>query len=221
MKKTFLLKTVIIEGQVTVLPKYTFAGTQNLKKVVLPDTLQIIEAEAFKDSSIEEIILPPHLTSIGARAFAGSGIRKITIPQSVTFIGQEAFASCNNLEYVSLPENLEIIKTSCFAYNSKLNFDLLTLPKNLKEIHPYAFLTALDDDKKCEIYIPETVEIIGDHAFPNNSTLFVTEKQLENNKHIKEFAHVDTSLEGKLNILLKEKALSLSQINKMFADKGR
>lgn len=66
---------------VTKLPRSAFSDKTSLTKVVLPDTLQIIDLKAFYHcSGLAEIELPAGLTSIGSGAFAGC----TSLPQELT-----------------------------------------------------------------------------------------------------------------------------------------
>lgn len=86
--------------------KGPFAGMDTLTSVTLPDSLETIGNNAFKDTGLTgEIILPEGLTNIGDNAFSGTeGIDKVStreengtvapdvIPSTVTNIGDSAFA---------------------------------------------------------------------------------------------------------------------------------
>ena len=65
--------SVVIEGDITNIGRYAFAGAGNLLTVTVPDTL----------------------TSIGDYAFYGcSALEELAIPASVKYIGRMAFAKC-------------------------------------------------------------------------------------------------------------------------------
>ena len=57
-------------------------------KVVVPDSVTTIEADAFLDCTLEEIEIPDSVTTIETWAFSGcENLQSITISESVTSIG--------------------------------------------------------------------------------------------------------------------------------------
>ncbi|MCQ2464959.1 MAG: leucine-rich repeat domain-containing protein [Oscillospiraceae bacterium] len=74
-----------------IIPAMTFAESDNLSEVVLPDSLTKIEVGAFMNCpSLTEITLPEGLESIGQSAFMGSGLTTIVVPDSVSNIAYNA-----------------------------------------------------------------------------------------------------------------------------------
>ena len=75
----------------------------SLESVTLPDSLHIIEGNAFNFcSSLTSINLPINLQSIGFFAFSScSSLTSLTLPASVTSIGNEAFTFCRKLESIT------------------------------------------------------------------------------------------------------------------------
>lgn len=59
--------------------------------IVLPNDLEEIEAEAFKDTPIYSVLLPSGLRRIGSGAFYNSNMEWALIPPSVTSIASDAF----------------------------------------------------------------------------------------------------------------------------------
>jgi hypothetical protein len=72
---------VYIEGRVTSVGRFAFAGCGNVRM----------------------LMISPLVTSIGEQAFSGCGnIRSVTISERVTYIGDYAFQDCRGLEAVSV-----------------------------------------------------------------------------------------------------------------------
>ncbi|MDR0920167.1 MAG: leucine-rich repeat protein, partial [Oscillospiraceae bacterium] len=95
------LERVVFEknSKLTVLQTNMFDGCEKLEEVILPDGLEAIEFQAFRDcSALTEINFPVSLTDIGNGAFSYSGLTDITIPENVDFIGSGAFGYCSSLE---------------------------------------------------------------------------------------------------------------------------
>ncbi len=61
---------------------------------VTPDSLRIIENEAFRDIDAKVVRITDDVTSIGNLAFADSSLQQIIIPASVTEIADNAFDGC-------------------------------------------------------------------------------------------------------------------------------
>jgi hypothetical protein len=77
------VKTVIIPDSVTTIPGSTFKDVSQLSKVVIPNSVTAIGEDAFKGTSLTYVVIPESVTSIGAEAFAGTNITKISIGHDV------------------------------------------------------------------------------------------------------------------------------------------
>ena len=93
-----------------------FCGCQNIKNILLPNSLKNISGSAFDGCiSLEKITIPDSVTSIGQGAFSGcSSLTSIAIPDSVTSIGGFAFTSCISLTSVVIGNSVRNIGT--YAY---------------------------------------------------------------------------------------------------------
>ncbi|MBO4320300.1 MAG: leucine-rich repeat protein, partial [Treponema sp.] len=78
---------------VTVISPVIARGDTSITKIVLPNTVKIIDAFAFSDmTNLSSITIPESVEIIGAAAFMNcSKINSINIPESVTYIGEKAF----------------------------------------------------------------------------------------------------------------------------------
>lgn len=131
-KATVLLgcKNSQIEQGIRTIYKYAFAHCDGLEKLVLPDTVSVIEEGAFigcKDlkeiklaivskigknafadtTSLETIDLPNSLTELGDKAFYNSGLRSISLPNSLTKLGKSIVDNCLQLEEIRYPSTLD------------------------------------------------------------------------------------------------------------------
>ncbi len=110
---------------------------------------------------IPEQINGKAVTVIDIRAFAQqSSLRAIKLANSIKEIKSEAFFNCSNLEIIVCGTSLEIVEDYGFAAGTALKF--VELNDGLKEL---GFL-AISGDLLTEIYVPASVEKIGDGAFP-------------------------------------------------------
>lgn len=88
-----------------------------IKKLVIPDTIEVIEDRAFMSSTSLEIIEFGNGLKIieqGAFAYCGN-LKEINIPSCVTYLGNGSFSDCLQLNKVVLPCNLETVFSGTFA----------------------------------------------------------------------------------------------------------
>ena len=115
------LKTVVLPD---LYKDYNFSlmGCRNLTTAKMPDNLEKIGNNTFKDcSSLVDISLSPTITSIGEYAFSGcSSLTDIQIPVNVTYIGQYAFYGCSSLKGINVPTDFVNISASTFENCNKL-----------------------------------------------------------------------------------------------------
>jgi len=90
------IKSVIVPEGVSYIANSAFAGLyhgKNLTKVVLPDSVKVIDTGAFRDNE---------------------GLTEITIGNSLREIGMFAFSDCISLKRVLLPDSLVRVKRGAF-----------------------------------------------------------------------------------------------------------
>lgn len=187
--------TVTYDGReytVTSIGNSVFAY-KKLNKVTLPDTIESIGQEAFRDCGtqyMQEITLPGSLKEIGKYAFWNSTIKgELVIPDSVTWIGQEAFRATQisglvisnpntvyesqvfswnlNLTSVTLPDGMTSLGGASFLWSCK-KLERIDLPESITSI-PKSALSGCESLK--EIHIPDSVTEIGNSAFYGCSSL--------------------------------------------------
>eukprot|EP00438_Fugacium_kawagutii_P024734 Skav213484 [mRNA] locus=scaffold3849:32528:34909:- [translate_table: standard] len=94
-----------------------FAGCDlGAKKVVVPNGVRSIGAEAFQDCfHLQSVTLPDSLTNIGHGAFRGCcSLKRVVIPNSVKIIRAQSFYGCVALVEVQLPDSCESIGRFAF-----------------------------------------------------------------------------------------------------------
>lgn len=121
-----------------------FAYAQNLKTVVIPDSVLFVDNWSFAYSKIESIAFPDSVIQVDDYAFAycdnlsdvdfGNGIqsisnaafafcpslKEITLPESLSYVGQYAFAA-TGMESVTIPATLTDIDYCAFGYDENLH----------------------------------------------------------------------------------------------------
>ena len=184
----------ILPATVTSIASGVFSGNDGLSKLVLPNTLTSIGAEAFKNSSIdeivfegetfgesltigksafegasiEELILPAHTKTIGEYAFAGSEIEYIELNEGLVTLGNYAFYQTTDLYEIDLPASVTTIGAYCFA-ESVLEWMNFAENSTLEVIGDHAFEDAEDFgyNWSTAITLPKSVKTIGNYAFAN------------------------------------------------------
>ncbi len=107
-----------------------------IRSVKLPDYLEELDGYddvgAFSQNELKEIILPNTITRIGPLAFSDNQLETVVIPDSVKTIAYEAFRS-NNISSLTLGNSVEFIGAEAFYYN---NLTTVTIPASVKELWP-------------------------------------------------------------------------------------
>ena len=137
---------VIIEFGVTAVPDSLFDGCQELMSVELPDWLQRIGANAFRDcDKLEgELVLPEDVQYIGESAFAGCrNLSVAVIEVGVDTVSKGAFANCTGLTELALSSNLRKIEAAAFRRCQGLTE--VTIRPNVTEIAGNAFAGCRSD----------------------------------------------------------------------------
>ncbi len=150
------------QGEPVVSVRYSaFQNNRNIKNIVLPDSIQSIDAEAFANCVSLESIYVGNVESIGYNGFYNCytlktvtfgacatitdlpqgifyncyALNEITLPQSLVYIGENAFYNCNSLLELTVPSEVYQINDAAFAECNKLirvrNLSEATLPASL------------------------------------------------------------------------------------------
>lgn len=178
-------EAILPEG-VESMGSWTFIGSQNLRKILLPSTLKSIGYQTFECTGIESCVipdgcamsygifddcnsltyakLPSDMTEIPDGTFSGcSSLAQFEMPAGVTKIGHSAFES-TALETFAFPDAVSVIDEEVLM-NCK-NLKEIRLPANATTIGRQAFYnctslerTILPDDSihEGEFVIPEGV----------------------------------------------------------------
>ena len=162
----FYKKQINFPPTVKIIGPYAFYGSQKIKTVKIPSTINKIGNGAFAYSSIKKIDLPSSLDSIGEKAFSGSKIKEISIPSSVKYLGGSMFSSCSRLKKCILPSSIKIIPEYFFEDCQQIKS--ITLPMGIQNIERYAFNGCINLKR---INLPDSLLIIGKNAFRHCSKI--------------------------------------------------
>ena len=94
---------VIPEGTISIEPYGCWIG--NYKSIVLPETLRIIGASAFRCCyNLTDVTIPHNVSTIGKSAFEDcKSLKSINILSDLIKIHDEAFINCENLCTINFP----------------------------------------------------------------------------------------------------------------------
>ena len=137
-----------------------FENPESITQIIIPNSVKIIEENAFRECNIAEITIPNSVTEIGNCAFYEcKSLKEVIIPDSVTSELSHTFQACTNLEYVKLSKNMK--KIGEWAFDNCIVLSTLEIPNGVTSINEGAFECSGISD----ISIPETVETIEIDAF--------------------------------------------------------
>ncbi len=156
-----MVELTIPEG-VLKLGNYAIAYCSNLKKVHLPDSLEVIDFRAFEAcENLKEIRIPEKVKEIAESTFfLCSELQKVMLPESLQKISEGAFWSCTSLQKIEIPGS--VVEIGKQAFNDCSNLKKIILHEGLKRIGPWAF----DGCRKLkEVRIPKSVVELAASAF--------------------------------------------------------
>lgn len=127
-----------LPGYIKVIKESAFSHC-NLEEIVIPDSVEIIEDNAFCGAkSLKKIRLSSSLSEIGKGAFWNcTELESITIPNGINKINDSVFGWCRSLKTVKLPKTLEYIGVD--AFNGCQNLENIIMPESLQELAERAF----------------------------------------------------------------------------------
>ena len=148
----------VIHPETVEIKQWAFGKLQNLRSVIVPESVRRIGVAAFKECpNLEEVHLPEQLKEIPCGAFAECvKLHDINIPGSLKELGSDAFRHCVSLKPLHIPSETEIGTGAfygCTQYadenklvivNGILMQDYrylsdVTIPEGIWKIDPYAY----------------------------------------------------------------------------------
>lgn len=156
------VERVVLPEGVTRIGAEAFRECAQLTEVVLPKTLEEIGDFAFDEcEALAQIELPDGLRSIGESAFEGAkGLTALHLPASLRYIGEAAFRDCDGITEIEIPFGMRALEYAVFSGCNSLKS--VILPSGIQSIGAQAFSCC---DALEEISLPEGVETIGQYAF--------------------------------------------------------
>lgn len=167
------MKSVIIPDGYETIGKRAFYECYSLRSVKLPNSITSIGDDAFESCSVlDTISIPSKIRSIGYSAFWGTKITEVKIPATTTYIGRNAFAYCEALKSITVDANNSAYdsRNNCNALIEKATNTLMRgcgttiIPNTVQIIGQHAFAGCLN---LSDASIPNSVTTIEDNAFSN------------------------------------------------------
>ena len=142
-----------------------FCRETMLRKVIIPDSVTLIESNAFMENyTVEEIVLSKSGFTVGKSCF--SDTKWFYNLKETLIIGDVLVRYVGDDELYVIPDGIRLIDNRAFSGACELK--KVILPRTVEEIESYAFdgCTKLE-----EIFIPESVRKIQDFAFKGCTSL--------------------------------------------------
>ena len=151
----------------------SYNGTD--KTVIIPQTYNYLNVEGIKtyafnnNNNIEKVVLPNTIKEIEANAFANSTLKEINIPESVKKIKEAAFYNCTSLRSVTIPSSVKTIEKYAFTHlllcytdtTDTSSWDSGAFDDNLIYIHKGLDLSKIEKDENFEYYVEEKVSVLN------------------------------------------------------------
>lgn len=167
------LKTVTFEegSHLTSIEPYAFANTNNLKNIVIPNSVTNIGENAFKDSGLETVTFEKEsqLTEIGPFSFCFTGsLISIEIPKSVINIQAYAF-NYSGIEIITFEKESQLKSIGFYSFADTIRLKSITIPNSVTIIDDYAFRDSSLETLKFEE--GSNLITIGEYTFANTVSL--------------------------------------------------
>lgn len=156
------LESVTFGTSVSEIAGSAFMNCQNLKSIVIPESVVTIGKQAFEGCVFDEVAFNANAIS-SSEAFSGSTINDLNIGNNVRKIADATFKDCS-IETISIPDNVTEIGKEAFAYcgckSVKLGNSVSIIGKEAFNSYGYGYGDGLET-----IEVPESVKYIGSKAF--------------------------------------------------------
>ncbi|MBR3554105.1 MAG: leucine-rich repeat domain-containing protein [Clostridia bacterium] len=134
-----------IPSSVKTIKAMAFRRACNLTKITVPEGVETIESNAFAGcTSLQSISLPDSVTTLGTWAFGFCGLESIQLPVHLTKLEGGVLGSCGNLKKLEIPVGVTCIGEHSLKWSPQ--FTTVFIPNTVESIGQYAFeATGLTD----------------------------------------------------------------------------
>ena len=113
---SFAADTYVVAEGTKIIGAEAFRGCRNIRKIVLPETVEEINNSAFMQCyGLEEINIPGGCVKLCTSAFQDTALKKIHLPASLEYVGGGVFGRCAQLEEITMDEGC---KNYCVWHDS-------------------------------------------------------------------------------------------------------
>lgn len=164
------LKTGILVLVAVFIPMIMFAKPK-LLYFNYGDGYAVVRYTRGSAESSDTVVIPDtykgkNVVAIGDSAFKDTNVKNLTLPKNLEIIKSKAFFNCQNLESIYIPQKVTEIRASAFENCS--NLKTVSLSNGIVDIRAAAFK---NDTKLAQIELPESLEYLGASAFSHCSSL--------------------------------------------------
>lgn len=154
----------LFTGEFLILSNILFACSSRAATIEIPKGVTRIAPWVFKSSgfgrsTLKNIVIPDTVEVIEREAFAATGLEVLDVPGSVKRIEKQAFYECKQLKEIHFHSGLTYIGVEAFA---KTAVQEIILPETVTEMGSRAFD---GNSKLIDIFVPAGMTQIGDHCF--------------------------------------------------------
>lgn len=130
--------TLVIPEGFEQIPESACTGREDIRRVVIPQSVYSIGPEAFAEcTALEEVIFPDSFLHVSAAAFLNcSSLSRVVLSQDLQSINEGAFLGCTALKTLELPNTLEFIGEMAFWCSG---LEEISVPASVKQISENAF----------------------------------------------------------------------------------
>lgn len=127
------IKSIIIPDTVNVIEEKAFQGCTNLQKVVLPKGIEVLSNSMFENcTSLVQIDLPDSIKEIQYDVFRKTSIEYMNLPYGIKYIGETLFSENTNLKRVHIPDTVTRIDARAFYKCNSL--EEIIIPNSVVEM---------------------------------------------------------------------------------------
>ncbi|ALO16782.1 bacterial surface protein 26-residue repeat [Salinivirga cyanobacteriivorans] len=137
-----------------------------IESIEFPDTLIEIEGWSFQFcENLQRLVIPPSVQIIGELAFRQcKKLKSLTLPNSISVLPKQVFGGCKNLIEIEIPPSVKTIEA--YAFGGSKNLETVILHDGLEELNGFEYCPRLK-----HIRIPKTTRIIHAPVFTGCTSL--------------------------------------------------
>lgn len=191
------LRSIVIPQNVKIIQTGSFRGCNKLEKVIIPNSVTIIGSGTFEDcSSLTDVTISNKLESIENYVFeACSSLVNINFPESLSSVGVGSFKGCTGLITIDIPDNVTQIGGDAFYGCKSLTSVTIGSSVNLIGSAAFQYCSNLK-----EVYCkPITPPTGSKYMFDNNASdriIYVHEDWVEAYKQFNNWNTYSSSIVG-------------------------